>query len=370
MICLPCSFFRPFFLMRGRIGHFGTSASFPIFLLALIFPMIALANIIGDHGSFSALNHMLRAWKYILVYFLALQAFKHDGELDRFSRFVAKTCIVLFIISGAQFVDLFSLNALYIPYTAPTQFLTLVAGFPWPRSVGMTGGPNELGTISAIGGVFFLWCFLRKGGILFVFAFLVCGACLYFSGSRTSLVAFMVGFSIIFLFISKNIGDLAFRIAISAGSFVLAFIFMTDVPGFEKLGIYSDLLNVRESASLSARFVAWDYYINTFGITIFGHGAMNVVASTSMDSEYVIFLMRYGWFGLVWLIVFFLGSIFIYKTAAALVGATSVSILVLIIMSTSSVFHSHIVMPFFLLIFAFFISHDGQARKQRIGRSQ
>ena len=234
----------------------------------------------------------------------------------------------------------------------------------------MTGGPNELGTISAIGGIFLLWCFLRKGGTLFVFAFLASGACLYFSGSRTSLVGFLVGFLILFLFLWKNIGDLAFRIVISVGSFVLAFVYMTDAEVFEKLRIYSDLLNVRESASLSARFAAWDYYISTFGISIFGHGAMTEVANTSMDSEYVLFIMRYGWLGLVWLTVFFLGSIFIYKTAAAFVGATSLSISVLIIMSTSSVFHSHIVMPFFLLIFAFFISHDGQARKKRIGRSR
>jgi hypothetical protein len=139
-----------------------------VFVLFVITWWIALSILWGAVLGFGAalgdLFVIVRLMKYVGAVVLASTLVSvcgsRDDALDWFLERFVLVGIALGLIVVQQYYDLLGLNASYVSLVAPTQYETLVGGYPWPRPVGMIGNPNELGFLLGLLGLSSLWLFL------------------------------------------------------------------------------------------------------------------------------------------------------------------------------------------------------------------
>ena len=135
-------------------------------ITVLIIWSILWGAILGFNASFGDLFFVIRMAKYIGSVVLAsalVMVMKSCRQALRW--FLQRFVIIglgLGLIVIQQYFDIFSLNATYVKFVAPTQYETLVGGYPWPRPVGMIGNPNELGFLLGLLALTSVWLFFVK----------------------------------------------------------------------------------------------------------------------------------------------------------------------------------------------------------------
>ncbi len=97
------------------------------------------------------------------------------------------------IVSFFQFHNIFGLNEQYIEKIAPTQYRTLVNGYPSPRTVGVAGNPNVFGFLMVLLSLYFLYFVLKDYKKWYYYVmYLLTVVCVFQSSSRTSYVALIM----------------------------------------------------------------------------------------------------------------------------------------------------------------------------------
>ncbi len=169
--------------------------SFAFFvLLSIIFN-----SFIDNEWIWSNFFEFLRVIEYLLIfinYYYFFSFCKNNSKL-----FIVLLFIVLTIISLVgimQYFNLFNLNEYYIKYIAPTQYITLVNNYPFPRIVGLVGNPNVLGYFYALNIVFLLYLMFTKKYkwhyiLLFILLFILYNITLFMTLSRSSYICMIVG---------------------------------------------------------------------------------------------------------------------------------------------------------------------------------
>ena len=179
---------------RFNLTGAATTRFLILFAILAIIPLsIGFGSAEGYAASFADFNQFIRLGKYISIYLLSYVVLSDNQDDVYYLCFLSLPVLAL---SLAQFIDLFGLNELYVPIVAPTQFQTLVNGYPYPRPVAMAGNPNVLGFLFSITGIASMH-FLLKGRALAVLPLLagICG--LVLTMSRSSLVAFLIGLALL-----------------------------------------------------------------------------------------------------------------------------------------------------------------------------
>lgn len=157
--------FAPFYvgLVVGRIV-----VDRRVFILLAITFLIILSilwgAILGFNASLGDLFFVFRIGKYLGSIVLASALVFVVGSSGQALRWFLKKNVMigvgLGLITLQQYFDVFSLNAIYVKYVAPTQYKTLVDGYPWPRPVAMIGNPNELGFLFGLLVIASIWLFI------------------------------------------------------------------------------------------------------------------------------------------------------------------------------------------------------------------
>lgn len=166
-----------------------------IILSYLLFTFIVgISSVVQNFNSgitISDIFEIIRPIYYILIlinYYVLVK----DNK-----KFFTKTLAVLFVIniliSIFQYFNIFDLNKYYVKFIAPTQYITLVDNYIYPRSVGLVGNPNELGFIFVIIMTYFLNEALKQPKKIINYLLYIIGIFgVYTTMSRTNFICMIV----------------------------------------------------------------------------------------------------------------------------------------------------------------------------------
>lgn len=221
-------------------------------------------------------------------------------------------CVLASFICIQQYFNVGGLNQLYIPLIAPSQYTSLMPGYPSPRVVGLLGNPNSQGYVFALSIICTLFLFFKKGNkYLLVFGFfLILG--LLMTLSRGALLSCLFGLLFVFLGYRKDKVFGVYKLIVL--SFIAIFVFFLVVWLASNPVIYNLILfrfealsNITEDGSFVARFHGWLINIEYFKLSpVFGLGPLPRASAIfgASDNEWLSFLRAYGVVGMIWLLLF------------------------------------------------------------------
>lgn len=341
-------------LFSQKISCLSLPRIIPLFGLLFLLPISILAGSIGGYdNSIGELTQYVRLIKYILIYLLAAEFINRTNDILWLLRRVAVLGICLTALAVTQYFNVFGLNALYIPMVAPTQFLTLVNGYPVPRVVGMTGGPNEAAMLFALASISSLYAYVKYDRKLFLLAWAVCFLGVGMTGSRTGLVAGGVGIltlSALYIFPHLKLKTLVFPTFICLSGALI----ISRFANFDLLLIrFLEVSTISDSASWNARVVNWEINMKMASENIlFGVGPLTRAGLGSADNDWLLIQRSYGIFGVGAVLWVVLGRTLLMRKGPACTMALALGALSGVAMIPGSVFHSLIIMPLLLILFA------------------
>lgn len=329
--------------------------------LGLLLP-ISIANglINGYGGDFADLNQYIRYLKYGGIYLLAFYVFNSiDAKgSKKIIEFIFSFCIVLSIIALSQYFNFLNLNEQYVTFVAPTQYETLVGDHLFPRPVGMIGNPNELAFIFVL--IFLLsvyYCREYGANILCICTavFLLIG--LFLTMSRGGVIGMIAGLLLMCLhFLKHSSAKINIKILFFGSVFVaMLFAILTYPPVFDeitwRLVMAQDLST---DDSWLQRLESWEQNLSIIAQHyLIGVGPLRRIELLAADNEWILIIRSYGLIG-VMLFICFMALPLINRTSGAkkalnlgIVGAT------FLYMIPTVAFHSLVIFPLILIIFAF-----------------
>ena len=110
--------------------------SFAIFVLG----STVFNSIVNDEWIWSNFFEFLRVIEYMLIFINYYYFFSSDrSNSNLFIKLLLIILTIMSLVGIMQYFNLFSLNEYYIKYIAPTQYVTLVNNYPFPRIVCLVG---------------------------------------------------------------------------------------------------------------------------------------------------------------------------------------------------------------------------------------
>lgn len=275
-----------------------------------------LSTSLGDLTKFIWLIKILVL--YIFIFTFIFSDAKTEKEVNVRRNYVLNKIVVYGAISGliclAQYINLFNLNGLYLPFIAGVHANTLIEGYASPRVVGMIGNPNAQGYLMALCLITATYLQLINFSKLRLLLILTILTALFLTLSRTSLVVLFIGIFILFLGYSadkKFFLKKVIFISVFFAILILLYFFLKNNETIYKLVLwrFETLENVKNDESMLARFHAWTINIHYFlKSPIIGVGPVprgtNIFGSA--DNEWLLFARSYGVLGIIWLLCFFL----------------------------------------------------------------
>ena len=283
----------------------------------------------------------------ILEYYLVLMNYFILLKKETFRGFKISLLIIVFlniILSFFQYYNLFGLNELYIKKIAPTQYMTLVNEYPWPRSVGLTGNPNVLGFLMTLLSVYFLYFILQepKKWYNYIPYFLIV-IVLYQSSSRTSYITLVMSNACLagLYFLKFNKKDIIKTILISLSLVIIHISLLFILPDSYTWRIKT-LLDFRNQNSYENRMKK--NRENLLKYMLEDEEIVEDEDSNIFDNEWIMMLFRYSIVGIIVFITMMIIPIktikenkeFSYSIYISLVIATFVYMLV------AASFHSYL----------------------------
>lgn len=290
-----------------------------VILLLFFWPIILISTFVGIlHSLPTALADLSKiVWliKAVIIYlifynFVTADTQERNSRIDFILRYFVKFSVISAVICIQQFFDVFSINSLYVPIVAPTQFVPLMPGYPSPRSVGMVGNPNVQGLVLSLALVVFMYISLKSKKKVSIFTLSILFVALLMTLSRGALVAFMAGAVLLFVSYKKGIRFLITRMIFGVSVLMLLY-FAYDMM-LENQAIFDAMLfrfqlleHATEDESFTMRFDTWAFNLELFKIDpIFGVGLLSNAYDIAADNEWIRFLRSFGIVGIVWLLVF------------------------------------------------------------------
>ncbi|ACD95213.1 O-antigen ligase family protein [Trichlorobacter lovleyi] len=346
-------------------------------IIMLFFPPILMLSIFA--GAVCALpatlaDLMKLVWlaKSILIYIIFYNFINLDGSgLNNRIEFIIRSYISLAAVSSLvcfqQYFNLFNLNSIYIPLIAPTQFTSLMPGYPTPRVVGMMGNPNIQGYALAIGILLAIYMTLNKKETAITITLPVMFIALFMTLSRGALISLFAGL-FLFLFAMKNTSTKIKLIKIAIGLIIIftlyysyEFLLQNELLYNAILYRYENLDNVAEDTSFSARYGGWSINWKYFNMSpILGVGFMPRATNIFIgaDNEWIYILRSLGLLGVVWLLILLIAPFIFNKKSKQIAKnintlVLSIILLACVFMIPAAVIFSPLTFPFLLIFMSF-----------------
>lgn len=165
-----------------------------VFIVNIINSFITKSFVFGN------IFEIMRPLLYVGV--IILFRFYSSSEIKNYLKRIFLIVIAInCFIAITQYFNFFEMNELYIRYTAPTQYKTLVGGYSTPRVVGLTSNPNVFGFYLAVCSVYTLYEIIKNNKKnKYILLFLLEYITLFMTSSRTGFVCFLL-INVLFLFI-------------------------------------------------------------------------------------------------------------------------------------------------------------------------
>lgn len=345
--------------------------------LYLFFPFfMILSSLIGSlKGVTVVVNDFFELYKvflYVSVYLITCSIVINDQDKIKILKWVVIFISFSGIIAITQYVNLFGLNEIYVPIIAPTQYRTLIDGYPYPRMVGMSSNPNVYAVVAALGFIVSLWLFWEYRKKFFIFSMVLNLIANLMTLSRSGFIFLLIG-SVLMSLTNLSIRGFNYKLFIKfklkkkALLFLLVFIvtiiiimvisFIYLVP--EELIWRLDRMNdLSSDNSWQARLDNWEkqiYFIReSFA---WGVGPAKRHFTRVTDNEWLLLLRSYGIIGVIFLVCVFLSpmteksfyrnnyrglyygiviGMFLYMIPAAIYHSFQLMIIVMIIFATVS----------------------------------
>ena len=192
---------------KGLKNLFSNNIIKVLVLTTLSFAFIVLISvifnsIIDEEWIWSNFFEFLRVIEYVLIlinFYYLLSVDKKN--INYFTNTLLFSLLITSVIGIFQFFNIFNLNEKYIRFIAPTQYVTLVNNYPFPRIVGLSGNPNVLGLFIALA-IIYLWHFIITNNFRWYYIpiILLLNVINFMTLSRSSYVCMIVGEVLLVLF--------------------------------------------------------------------------------------------------------------------------------------------------------------------------
>lgn len=294
-------------------------AFLPIMLLSMFSgSILLLPATLGD------LSKLVWLFKAVIIYLICFNYINQDEQDRHFKIDLVLRCFIKFalissLICFQQYFDIFGINSLYVPIVAPTQFDTLMPGYPSPRVVGMLGNPNVQGYVLSLAIVAFIYLYFVGRDRISIVKLCILFVAQMMTLSRGALVALLVGSVSLFVMYKKDFRFSLFKILLVIAllfSFYYAYQFM-----LENEAVYNAMLfrfelleNATEDVSFVARYNAWINNWNYFKLNpLLGVGLLPRETNIGADNEWLHLLRSFGIIGVVWLVILLLIPLFLRR---------------------------------------------------------
>lgn len=295
-----------------------------IYLYAGFCFIIVLSILVGSLKRVKVLpNDFFELYKvliYLGIYIITSLTIKSENNRIIVLNFIIFCLLISVIIATQQYFNLFGFNERYVPIIAPTQFRTLVNNYPYPRVIGMTSNPNVYAVMPGIGAIISWGMYLTMGEkkkllymIIFTFGVLMTlsRSGFIFMASGIITFTFLYLFKSIFNFKTMIEGRINLRILKT----LILSVFFLIICGFIILNYLPEELtwrlisgiNIKSDNSFQARLSNWEEHIYYFKMSpLLGVGPDKSVKYVhAVDSEWILFLKRYGIIGCFYIIFTF-----------------------------------------------------------------
>ena len=294
-------------------------SSYPVLLGFFSLFMVAsimIGNIQGIPVVFNDFFELYKILFYVGLFIVISSSVRSKEEQKEFLQTITFFIAVSGVFSITQYYNLGGFNDYYVPIIAPTQYIPLVAGYRYPRVVGLSSNPNTYGAMTAIGVILALYLLMKEGkkrNLLYaVMSFIGCMMTL----SRAGFVMMGIGVFLIVLFHFKetifNIGrflsnKISFRdikvlvvTGIIGGGFI--YIFTNYLPE-AFLWRLLEGANLATSRGWQVRLINWQENITYFlQSPVFGIGPAKAIDfQFAADNEWLLLLRQYGIIGTAYL---------------------------------------------------------------------
>lgn len=248
--------------------------------------------------------------EYFLIFALVANLKVEKEGLRRYYFFLLIFFLISAIFGIFQYFDFFhSFNKSFIEYVNPNQ---LDGWLLHKRVIGIFGNPNEFGILMAIAAVFslagFLWEKNKKIKIIMLLFFALFAFNTILTLSRSAFICLAVG--IVFMFYKyqkkfKSEGIVRVLFFVLPIIILLSLIFFSIAP--QKFLVRFEFLKSGNDTSFKNRIDSWKEAINIWKDSpFFGWGPAKDKMSTIVDNEWILLLRRYGIFGVLIFILWFL----------------------------------------------------------------
>ncbi|RBP69088.1 O-antigen ligase-like membrane protein [Alkalibaculum bacchi] len=340
---------------------------FPILIITFSF-FIIISIINGALSGYNVIiNDFFELYKifvYCGLFIITSTLITKQNDKMFFLKIINTSIFVTSIVSITQYFNIFSLNELYIPYIAPTQYKTLINDYPWPRVIGLSDNPNVYAVIVLIGCLSSLGLYLynkqKYNLLIMIINFIV----LLMTRSRSGFLFFIVS-SVVFFFLyykdfifnnkRNKLKKLFIMFSLLIGLlsiFILAFLILPKDLTWRIMEIF----DLKNSNSWQLRLANWQENFGYFlQHPLLGIGPVkSIVYKNAADNEWLLLLKRYGLIGTLYFINMFAIPIIKYwrEINKTIPGKIYLSLLVgaIFYMIPVAIFHSFQLMSLILVI--------------------
>jgi O-Antigen ligase len=354
---------------RIRIS-WGLHQSLHCFFCIFVLASILVGSFLGYESSLGDLNQLIRIFKYVFIYTVALTAINThpDPDKERISlfEFIVYVSTIVALIGIQQYFDLFGLNKFYV--MSLSDHATTLIDYAYPRAIGLAGNPNDFGFMTAVSTLiaYTLVLYKKEEKTLFIFLFFVNFSSALMSVSRGALSSLLIGLVLItFVYIinpSIKTKHSNRQLVITVGLFCLLsfFLFANETMQEQMLWRFFAMQDLSDDVSFQEREVFWKGNISLFQTSPFlGVGPLRRAATVEQiaDNEWLLLLRCYGIIGtFFWVLALVIPQLVNLKTNQTSIttrsfNVTTFAILVgtFLFMIPAAVYHSLLLMPVVLI---------------------
>lgn len=344
-------------VLSGRGFRLSAASRWRALFLLLFLPLIPASILAGFAFNLDVspadLMQMVRILKYVAVYLLAAEFFRIADKDETLAR-VSLLAIPLLALAFFQYFDIGALNARYVPIIAPTQFESLMPGYPTPRPVGMVGNPNEFAFMFALLGLAGLHQLLKRRAVFLAIALSCSMAGILITLSRGTAVAALGGGCVClvaYLFLNAGRRERAKLLLLGSFTAVAASSLLFLPPIYDAATWrFVRILDMGSDSSWVARVENWSENLALFQLSPFvGVGPLRrAVFEHAADNDWLLIARSYGLLGVACFLAFLAAPVRRNMVPLALGLAVTGALY----MIPTSLFHSLVLFPLFLILLA------------------